>query len=328
MPSSTGTLVFNDQKIQAPDIYATESLGVGVSDPTSNLQVVGNAYVSSNLEVGTANLFVDTTTGRVGVGTRSPDSLGKLHVNGNVYVGNDNYLMSGYASTGDDQYFGKEYDGRIIAGMEIENTTLNGNYSQKLHLRTHHYGTTEGRRFTIDESGNVGINTATPGFNLDVNGSFGAKNKGWYITSSSGGNAVYNSANPNKNYFAYNVSTTVYGDSVTTYNGASSSAWNSTDGVFTYPEAGLYQVTIHMFINATSSGRYGTFILSDSGGTTQFSQYMYFTPSGYGSNYQRSWTTFVRVQSGWKSYMTAAGGGSITLYLADQHTCLLIDKIY
>ena len=72
MPSSTGTLVFNDQKIQAPDIYATESLGVGVSDPTSNLEVVGNAYVSSNLEVGTANLFVDTTTGNVGVGTTSP----------------------------------------------------------------------------------------------------------------------------------------------------------------------------------------------------------------------------------------------------------------
>ena len=50
MPS-TGTLVFNDQKLQAPEIYVTESLGVGVSVPTSNLEVVGNAYVSSNLEV-------------------------------------------------------------------------------------------------------------------------------------------------------------------------------------------------------------------------------------------------------------------------------------
>ena len=33
-------------------MYATESLGVGVSVPTSNLEVVGNAYVSSNLDVG------------------------------------------------------------------------------------------------------------------------------------------------------------------------------------------------------------------------------------------------------------------------------------
>ena len=51
MPS-TGTLVFNDQKLQAPEMYVTESLGVGVSVPTSNLEVVGNAYVSSNLDVG------------------------------------------------------------------------------------------------------------------------------------------------------------------------------------------------------------------------------------------------------------------------------------
>ena len=49
--SSKGTLVFNDQKLQAPEIYVTESLGVGVSVPTSNLEVMGNAYVSSNLEV-------------------------------------------------------------------------------------------------------------------------------------------------------------------------------------------------------------------------------------------------------------------------------------
>ena len=97
MPSSTGTLVFNDQKIQAPDIYATESLGVGVSDPTSNLEVVGNAYVSSNLEVGTANLFVDTQTGRVGVGTTSPsvdlDVAGEMKVSANVEVGTANLFV-------------------------------------------------------------------------------------------------------------------------------------------------------------------------------------------------------------------------------------------
>ena len=94
MPSSTGTLVFNDQKIQAPDIYATESLGVGVSDPTSNLQVVGNAYVTSNLEVGTANLFVDTTTSNVGIGTTTPAYT--LDVVGSAYF--ENIFMSGYVT--------------------------------------------------------------------------------------------------------------------------------------------------------------------------------------------------------------------------------------
>ena len=44
-----------------------------------------------------------------------------------------------------------------LTGMEIESTTLGGNYSQKLHLRTHYFGTSEGRRLSIQENGNVVI---------------------------------------------------------------------------------------------------------------------------------------------------------------------------
>ncbi|MEQ1554636.1 MAG: hypothetical protein ABL929_10680 [Ferruginibacter sp.] len=57
-----------------------------------------------------------------------------------------------------------------VAGMEIENTTLGGNYSQKLHLLTHHFGVSSDRRFTIDEGGNVGIGTTTPANKLSVQG--------------------------------------------------------------------------------------------------------------------------------------------------------------
>jgi hypothetical protein len=49
-------------------------VGIGKTDPGATLDVTGNAYVSSNLEVGTANLFVDTVSGRVGIGTNSPVS--------------------------------------------------------------------------------------------------------------------------------------------------------------------------------------------------------------------------------------------------------------
>jgi hypothetical protein len=173
-------------------------------------------------------------------------------------------------------------------------------------------------------NGNVGIGTTDPQTKLDVNGTFTAKNKGWLITGG-GGNAVYDSASDK--FFSSTVNSSFYGSSVTTYNGASSSSWNSTDGVFTYPEDGLYQVTLHMFINGTTSGRYNMFRIDDANGTAQETQYMVFTPETWGSNYQRSWTTFVTVQSGWKSYMYPQSG-SITLYLSSQHTVLKINKIY
>ena len=46
----------------------------------------GDVDITSNLEVGTANLFVDTLTGRVGIGKTNPGS--KLDVEG-VIVAKD-----------------------------------------------------------------------------------------------------------------------------------------------------------------------------------------------------------------------------------------------
>jgi hypothetical protein len=59
-------------------------VGIGTTNPTSNLHVVGDAYVSSDLTVGASKLFVDASTGQVGVGSASPTS--NLHVVGNAYV--------------------------------------------------------------------------------------------------------------------------------------------------------------------------------------------------------------------------------------------------
>jgi len=50
--------------------------------------------VSSNLEVGTANLFVDTTSGNVGIGYTNPAA--KLDVNG--YILNNNPVFHAYRS--------------------------------------------------------------------------------------------------------------------------------------------------------------------------------------------------------------------------------------
>jgi hypothetical protein len=95
--------------------------------------------------------------GNVGIG-KNPSW--KLDVDGNVFAGNNSFLLSSYNGIGGSQYFGKEYLGGIIAGMEIENTTFNsaGNqWLQKLHFHTHVFGGGYGRRMTIHEVGNVSM---------------------------------------------------------------------------------------------------------------------------------------------------------------------------
>ena len=69
-------------------------LGIATTAPEANLHVVGNVYASANLEVGTANLFVDTLTGRVGLGTNTP--LYELDVRGDANVNTINvYTIQG-----------------------------------------------------------------------------------------------------------------------------------------------------------------------------------------------------------------------------------------
>ena len=46
-----------------------------------------NLHINTGLEVGTENLYVDTASGKVGVGTTNPDA--NLHVVGNAYVSTD-----------------------------------------------------------------------------------------------------------------------------------------------------------------------------------------------------------------------------------------------
>jgi hypothetical protein len=73
--AGTGTPRFKNLKVVAGHL---------ISDGTSNVSLYGGLAVTSNLEVGSSNLFVDTVNSRVGVGTTTPEAT--LHVSGNAYV--------------------------------------------------------------------------------------------------------------------------------------------------------------------------------------------------------------------------------------------------
>ena len=64
--------------------YTGGNVGINTTSPQANLHVEGGTFLSSDVEVGQANLFVDTQSSRVGVGTTTPDAT--LHVEGNVYA--------------------------------------------------------------------------------------------------------------------------------------------------------------------------------------------------------------------------------------------------
>jgi hypothetical protein len=139
-------------------------VGIGTTNPGVNaLQVTGNVVTQGFTSNSTNTVFnFDTLTvpfvnaTQIGIGNTAPTALLDIR-GGSISLGS-------YDSTSASRYVGyynvNDANGPLV-GMEIENTTLTGNYSQKLHFRTHWFGTNNGRRLTIAEGGNVGIGTTT-----------------------------------------------------------------------------------------------------------------------------------------------------------------------
>src|SRR6056300_1529384 len=123
--------------------YSLGRVGIGANPVDASLHVEGNVYTSSNLEVGIANLFVDTQTSKVGIVTNTPGY--NLDVHGTANVG----VLTATSVSGDGSGLTNIPASSVIGGSDIWVTSGN-NIS-----------------YTV---GNVGILTASPASALDVNG--------------------------------------------------------------------------------------------------------------------------------------------------------------
>ena len=165
-------------------LQTTANVSVGRDALVSgNVEVSKELTVTGNVEVGTANLFVNTLTGKVGVGTDNP--LGKAH----IYVddaASGTQLFIENASTsnraglvlrnGDGEDFRIQHtSGSSNAAIIQNNSTVNGGI--KFYAKgdgDHEFRTTNSNnlRMIIDNGGNVGIGVANPAAKLHVNGTF------------------------------------------------------------------------------------------------------------------------------------------------------------
>ena len=162
-------------RIESNTQTMTANLEVGTTLAVSgNTTLSSNLVVGGNVSVGTANLFVDTVSSNVGVGTNLP--LAKLDVKGDIgLVGNiysDSNLSVQYttenpsntwAQVGGD-FFGETPSDRLGYSVAISTDGL------RIALGEYHHNSNAGRVIVFDWNGSTWIQAGT---DIDGSGEFG-----------------------------------------------------------------------------------------------------------------------------------------------------------
>ncbi|MEO0076300.1 MAG: hypothetical protein ABIK19_01355, partial [candidate division WOR-3 bacterium] len=152
------------------DIYNNNSgnVGIGINNPGSKLQVNGNAVIGySASRVGPANGLA--VFGNVGIGVTTPQSGAKLDVNGDIYLGANDYAGIALKGGGGSPVIEDDCRNAVCVDTTLTIRANNGPGSNHIVLDP--------------VAGGVGIGVTNPEYKLQVSGNIAVQGsgKGYYF---------------------------------------------------------------------------------------------------------------------------------------------------